>query len=49
MTEREYLASFRQPENFEPEEAKTKMINFIRALARADARQDAVETSKARI
>lgn len=46
MTETEYVASFRQPENYDPEEAKKKMINFVRALARADARRDASETKR---
>ncbi|MCZ7932189.1 hypothetical protein O9X90_07680 [Agrobacterium leguminum] len=46
MTQKEYVASFCQPENYDPEEAKKKMINFVRALARADARRDAVEVRK---
>ena len=41
MAEREYVARFRQTESRDPEEAKKRVINFVRALARADARQDA--------
>ena len=41
MAEREYVARFRQSESRDPGEAKKRVINFVRALARADARQDA--------
>lgn len=43
MTEREYVARFRQTGIRDPEDARKRMINFVRALARADARRDAAQ------
>ncbi len=49
MTENKYCASFLQSESCDLEEAKKRVINFIKALARADAKRDAVEARKAGI
>lgn len=46
MTQKEYVVRFLRPESCDPETARKSMINFITALAKADARRDAAETRR---